>query len=96
MLKDKQTKSKNIILIGGYGSGKTTTAIEMMGNRPYQIYPANDIAIDGREVDTKEVRTCCCKLKDITLNNSVRRVVDCDRSNFRLVRSSHSREDVVC
>tara|TARA_R100000664_G_C2726161_1_gene118098 strand:+ start:29 stop:871 length:843 start_codon:yes stop_codon:yes gene_type:complete len=46
MLRNKQTTSKNIILIGGYGSGKTTTAIEMMGNRPYQIYPANDIAID--------------------------------------------------
>ena len=46
MLKDRQGKDKHTIIIGGYGSGKTITAIEMMGSRPHQIYPANDIRID--------------------------------------------------
>tara|TARA_Y100000593_G_scaffold17268_1_gene34549 strand:+ start:23155 stop:23991 length:837 start_codon:yes stop_codon:yes gene_type:complete len=39
-------KERPIILVGNYGSGKTTKAIEMMGNRPYKIVYGNDIDID--------------------------------------------------
>ena len=46
MLSKTKTKEKTPILVGGYGSGKTTKAIELMGNRPYVIYQANDIKIE--------------------------------------------------
>ena len=46
MLSKTKTKEKTPILVGGYGSGKTTKAIELMGNRPYVIYQANDIQIE--------------------------------------------------
>lgn len=34
------------LIVGGYGSGKTSMAKELMGNRPHQVFPANKIAID--------------------------------------------------
>ena len=37
---------KNVIIVGGYGSGKTKTALEIIGNRPHVIYQANDIDLD--------------------------------------------------
>ena len=40
------TKDKVKIFVGGSGSGKTTMAIKILGNRPYVIYQANDIKID--------------------------------------------------
>tara|TARA_R100000353_G_scaffold176103_1_gene149012 strand:- start:6244 stop:7083 length:840 start_codon:yes stop_codon:yes gene_type:complete len=46
MLSKTKTKEKTPILVGGYGSGKTTKAIELMGNRPYVRYQANDIDIE--------------------------------------------------
>jgi Flp pilus assembly CpaF family ATPase len=46
MLRNTQTTNKNILIVGGYGSGKTTTAIELMGNRPHVILPANEITIN--------------------------------------------------
>ena len=46
MLSKTKTKEKTPILVGGYGSGKTTKAIELMGNRPYVRYQANDIQIE--------------------------------------------------
>lgn len=41
-----KNKERPIILVGNYGSGKTTKAIEMMGNRPYKIVYGNDIDIE--------------------------------------------------
>ena len=46
MLSKTKTKEKTPILVGGYGSGKTTKAIELMGNRPYVRYQANNIQIE--------------------------------------------------
>ena len=34
------------LIVGGYGSGKTTMAKEMFGDRPYQIYSANNVEIE--------------------------------------------------
>jgi hypothetical protein len=38
-------RSRNIIIVGGYGSGKTTAAIEIMGSRPFILMQANDISL---------------------------------------------------
>ena len=46
MLSKTKTKDKTRILVGAYGSGKTTTAIELMGQRPYLRFQANDINIE--------------------------------------------------
>ena len=46
MLSKTKTKEKTPILVGGYGSGKTTKAVELMGHRPYLIFQANDIKIE--------------------------------------------------
>ena len=39
-------RERPILIVGNYGSGKTTKAIEMMGNRPYKIVYGNDINIE--------------------------------------------------
>ena len=41
-----KTRERPILIVGNYGSGKTTKAIEMMGNRPYKIVYGNDIDIE--------------------------------------------------
>jgi len=46
MLNKAQTKTKPVLIIGGYGSGKTTMAIKLMGQRPHMIMPASDITIE--------------------------------------------------
>ena len=46
MLKNTKTKEKTPILVGEYGSGKTTKAIELMGSRPFLRFQANDIDIE--------------------------------------------------
>ena len=46
MLTNHVEKQKNRIIVGGYGSGKSTMAIELMGNRPYVRYAANNISIE--------------------------------------------------
>lgn len=40
---NKQVMSRVIIIIGGFGSGKTTKATNLMGNRPYKIIYANEL-----------------------------------------------------
>jgi hypothetical protein len=41
-----KNKERPILLVGNYGSGKTTKAIEMMGRRPYKIVYGNNIDIE--------------------------------------------------
>ena len=38
-----QAMNRVRMIIGGFGSGKTTTAINLMGNRPYKIVYANEL-----------------------------------------------------
>ena len=39
-----QAMNRVRMIIGGYGSGKTTKAINLMGNRPYKIIYANELS----------------------------------------------------
>ena len=36
-------RERATLIVGGYGSGKTTTAIKLMGDRPYKIIYANEL-----------------------------------------------------
>ena len=59
MLSKTKTKEKTPILVGGYGSGKTTKAIELMGNRPYLRFQANDIDIEDVFAHKEKGNTQC-------------------------------------
>ena len=43
VVKQTANKKETILIIGGHGSGKTTNAIKIMGNRPYKIIYADEL-----------------------------------------------------